>query len=84
MNKLSIALLIAGTAAATGFVVTKMLQNKKKSETDLFDECDCLCEDDLDVVIPDEDCAEDCAEAVEDAAEEVAEAVEEAVEEIKD
>ncbi len=94
MNKLSIALLVAGTAAATGFVVSHVLKGKKKSMgSELFDDCDdcccdaCTCEEDLDVVIPAEeaeDCAEEIKEAVEEAAEEVAEAVEEAVEEIKD
>lgn len=91
MNKLSIAVLIAGTAAVTGYVVSKMMKNKKKeAEKDIFDEnyddycCEpCACEEDLDVVIPAEE-AEDCAEKIEEAAEEVAEAAEDAVEEVKE
>ncbi len=94
MNKLSIAVLIAGTAAVTGYVVSKMMQKKKASDKDIFDEnyddycCEpCSCEDDLDVVIPaeeTEDCAEEIKEAAEEVVEDVKEAVEEAVEDIKD
>jgi hypothetical protein len=66
MKKFSIIALIIGTAAATGFFVTKMIQ-KKKANNDLFDDyddccdCDCDCEScvaseaDLDVEIPDGD-----------------------------
>jgi hypothetical protein len=66
MKKFSIIALIIGTAAATGFFVTKMIQ-KKKANDDLFDDyddccdCDCDCEScvaseaDLDVEIPDSD-----------------------------
>ena len=94
MNKLSIAVLIAGTAAVTGYVVSKMMQKKKASDKDILDEnyddycCEpCSCEDDLDVVIPTEeaeDCAEEIKEAAEDVVEDVKDAVEEVVEEIKD
>ncbi|MBR4023351.1 MAG: FeoB-associated Cys-rich membrane protein [Ruminococcus sp.] len=64
MKKFSIIALIIGTAAATGYFVTKMIQ-KKKANDDLFDDyddcCDCDCEScvaseaDLDVEIPDSD-----------------------------
>lgn len=69
MKKFSIIALIIGTAAATGYFVTKMIQ-KKKANDDLFDDydddccdcdCDCDCEScvaseaDLDVEIPDGD-----------------------------
>jgi len=66
MKKFSIIALIIGTAAATGYFVTKMIQ-KKKAKDDLFDDyddccdCDCDCEScvaseaDLDVEIPDSD-----------------------------
>lgn len=95
MNKLSIAALVAGTAAVTGFVVSKILKNKKKeSDSDIFDEsydgCCCdpsACEDDLDVVIPAEetdDCAETVKEDVEKAVEDVNETAEDADEEVKD
>lgn len=98
MNKLSIAALIAGTAAVTGFVVSKVLKNKKRStDEELFGEeyddccCDsCACGEDLDVVIPAEE-TEDCAETVgeadekaEDAVKEAAEDVEETAEDLKD
>lgn len=93
MNRLSIALLVAGTAAVTGYVVSKVIKNKKNtSGSELFDDCDdcccdsCSCDDDLDVIIPAEE-TEDCAEAVEDAAEvaeEAVEAVEDSVEEAID
>lgn len=90
MNKLSIAVLIAGTAAVTGYVVSKMMQKKKASDKDIFDEnyddycCEpCSCEDDLDVVIPAEE-TEDCAEEIKEAAEEIAEAAEDAVEDVKE
>lgn len=69
MSKLGVALLIAGTAAVTGIVVSKMAKNKKRPNTDLiddFDDCCCECGDSLDVVIPDEeDCAEEPAENAE-------------------
>lgn len=88
MNKLSIAVLVAGTAAVTGFIVSKVMKNKKKcADSEFFDEdyndccCDsCACEEDLDVVIPAEE-ADDCVEAVGDAAENAAE---ETAEENKD
>ena len=71
MKKLSIIALIIGTAAATGYFVTKMIQ-KRRNNDDLFDEydecCDCAdceaceaciaSEDDLDVEIPDENADE--------------------------
>lgn len=97
MNKLSIAAIIAGTAAVTGVVVSKILKNKKKEiDTELFEDdyndccCDsCTCEEDLDVVIPAEE-TDDCAESLDDDAEEAkdeadkAEASEDNAEENKD
>lgn len=91
MNKLSIAALIAGTAAVTGFVVSRVLKNKKRNTGgELFDEeyndccCDsCACGEDLDVVIPAEE-TEDCAEAVSETVEKAEDAVEEAAEEVKE
>lgn len=91
MNKLSIAALIAGTAAVTGFVVSKVLKNKKRNAGDeLFGEeyddccCDpCACGEDLDVVIPAEE-TDDCAETVGEAAEKAADAVEEAADDVKE
>ena len=86
MNKLTIAALIAGTAAVTGVIVSKVMKYKKKSSQPLFDDCDdcccdsCACEEDLDVIIPAEE-TEDCAEKIEDAAEEI---VEEASEKAED
>lgn len=86
MNKLSIAALVAGTAALTGFIVSKVIKNKKKtaSTDDVWDDdfdgqcCDgCACESDLDVVIPAED-TDDCSEAVSAAADEASECAENA------
>lgn len=87
MNKLSIAVLVAGTAAVTGYIVSKVMKNKTKtSNQDLFDDeyndccCDsCACEEDLDVVIPDED-SEDCTEEPKDASEDSASKTDECAE----
>ena len=90
MNKLAIAVLVAGTAAVTGVVVSKMMKNKKKPNTDFlddYDDCCCECGDSLDVVIPaedDENCAEELSDAVEDAAEVVADKAEDVVDAVKD
>lgn len=91
MNKLSIAVIIAGTAAVTGYVVSKVLKNKKKTAgSELFDEdyngCCCdpsACDEDLDVVIPAEE-TEDCAEAVGEAVEKAEETVEKAVDAVEE
>lgn len=72
MKKFSIIALIIGTAAATGFFVTKMIQ-KKKSNDELFDDyddcCDCdgcgTSESDLDVDIPDSDAEANDEEIIE-------------------
>ncbi|MBO5383914.1 MAG: FeoB-associated Cys-rich membrane protein [Ruminococcus sp.] len=74
MKKFSIIALIIGTAAATGYFVTKMIQ-KKKSNDELFDDyddcCDCDCdgcgtsESDLDVDIPDSDAEANDEEIIE-------------------
>ena len=78
MNKLSIAALIAGTAVVTGFIVSKVIANKKKTAPtdDIWDDdfdaqcCDgCCCDEDIDVVIAGENTG-DCAEAVSGAADE--------------
>lgn len=72
MKKLSIIALIVGTAAATGYFVTKMIQKRRNNddlwEDDYDDCCDCAdceaceaciaSEDDLDVEIPDENADE--------------------------
>lgn len=86
MNKLSIAALVAGTAVVTGFIVSKVVMNKKKttSTDDVWDDdfndqcCDgCACDGDIDVVIAAEE-TDDCAEAVSEAADEASENVENA------
>lgn len=69
MKKLSIIAIILGTAAATGFFVSKMLKGKKNND-DLFDDdddcdCDCCnCDSDINVVIPDEG-SDECIETPE-------------------
>ncbi|MBQ8296316.1 MAG: YtxH domain-containing protein [Ruminococcus sp.] len=90
MNKLSIAVLIAATAAATGYVVSKVMKNKQSAdlyEDDFENDCCCGCDDDELDIIPAEDCedtAEEIMDVAEDVLEDAAEAVEDAVEEIKD
>ncbi len=76
MKKLSIIAIILGTAAATGFFVSKMLKGKKNND-DLFDDdddcdCDCCnCDSDINVVIPDEG-SDECIETPEAASDSVA------------
>lgn len=91
MSKLAIAALIAGTAAITGYVVSRSMKNKKRPDPDLFDDCDddccCECGDSLDVIIPaedDENCAEELSETAEEAAAEAESAEEKADDEAKD
>ena len=86
MNKLSIAGLVAGTAVVTGFIVSKVIANKKKTAPtdDIWDDdfdaqcCDgCCCDEDIDVVSAGENTG-DCAEAVSEAADEASESAESA------
>ncbi|MCD8187936.1 MAG: hypothetical protein LUD57_04865 [Ruminococcus sp.] len=84
MNKLTVAALAAGAVAAAGFVVSKIVKDKKKpASEDLYDEdycnscCGDCCEEDLDVVIP----AEDTDDAVEDISVEVQDTAGESCEE---
>lgn len=69
MKKLSVALLVAGAAAVTGFIVSAVMKEKKKSShTELFDDCitdPCTTNEDLDVVIPTEETAETPETAIE-------------------
>jgi len=89
MNKLTAAILVAGAAAAAGYIVSKVMKDKKNPcDSDAFDEeycgsdCDC-CDEELDVIIPAEetdDTAEDAVET-EETSESSAEADEEMPEE---